>query len=67
MENKNSSVVSLEFLLDRELGSAFNTSSLYDSSACFGGNSSSEAMRACAVAGVGLVCSLWHICSILLF
>jgi hypothetical protein len=60
-------VVSLEFLLDRQLGSAFNTTAFDNGSACLGSNASTKAVGSRAVACVWLVGSLWHICSILLF
>jgi len=53
--------------LDSKLSAAFNTASLDHCAASFGRNASAKAVCAGAVTSVWLVCSLWHICTILAF
>ena len=52
--------------LDGQFSAAFDTAALDHCATCFCRYTSTKAVCTSAVTSVWLVCSLWHICSILL-
>lgn len=52
-------------ILDRQASAAFNTAALDHGTASFGRDASTKTVRAGTVTCMWLVCSLWHICTIL--
>jgi len=53
-------------VLHRQAGAAFGATTLQNGATSLGGDAGPEAVRPCAVAGMWLVSSFWHIPEIIL-
>jgi hypothetical protein len=61
VRRKKKRQLALSFSLYRQLGAAFDATTLQYSTSTFSGDACAKSVSTGAVTGVWLVCSLWHI------